>query len=245
MIQLRTFSITARCERTGHLGIAVATAIPCVGMLCPFVQADVGAVATQSFVNPYLGLWGLELLAQGHRADQVLEQLRQRDEGIALRQIAIVDRHGRSAAFSGDGCDGWYGHLTGDQYAIAGNMLVGPETLDAMQASFVQHPGESLAQRLLLALRTGQLAGGDKRGKQSAALKVFSTEQYPLVDIRVDDHHDPVNDLQRVYDVVKQQLLPFMDMLPTHANPTGHLDLAEARKRGLVQKEETAPATTS
>lgn len=235
MLKLNTFSITARCERTGQLGIAVSTAVPGVGMLCPFVQAEVGAVATQSFVNPYLGIWGLEYLATGNTATQTLELLKQRDAGLELRQFAIVDQHGGSAAFSGDGCDGWYGHLTGHNFAIAGNMLTGSETLTAMQASFLTGVQQPLTERLLEALVAGQHAGGDKRGKQSAAVKVFSTEQYPLVDLRVDEHTDPVAELVRVYGVAKGSLLPLIAMLPTHAHPTGHFDMAEARSRGILQ----------
>ena len=235
MLKLNTFSITARCERTGQLGVAVSTAVPGVGMLCPFVQAEVGAVATQSFVNPYLGIWGLEYLASGHTAPQTLELLKRRDAGLELRQFAVVDQHGGSAAFSGDQCDGWYGHLTGQNVAIAGNMLTGPETLTAMQDSFLTSEHQPLTERLLGALEAGQHAGGDKRGKQSAALKVFSTEQYPLVDLRVDEHADPVTELLRVYEVAKRMLLPLIAMLPTRAHPEGRFDMNESRSRGLLQ----------
>lgn len=241
MIKLSTFSITARCEHTGQLGVAVSTAIPCVGMLCPFVQSGVGAIATQSFVNPYLGIWGLENLALGLCAEDTLKKLSERDEGFELRQIAIVDANGESAAFSGNQCDGWYGHLTGRNYAVAGNMLTGPETLEAMQASFCQDTALPLAERLVHALAAGQRAGGDKRGKQSAALRVFSTEQYPLVDLRVDDHPDPVSELDRIYRVVESQLLPLMDLLPSRAYPAGRLDLDEARRRNLVQASSAPP----
>ena len=235
MLKLNTFSITARCERTGQLGIAVSTAVPGVGMLCPFVQAEVGAVATQSFVNPYLGIWGLQYLAQGHTAAETLEYLKQRDEGLALRQFAVVDRHGGSAAFSGDECDGWYGHLTGPNYAIAGNMLVGPATLEAMQQSISAGGEAPLVERLLAALSAGQAAGGDKRGKQSAAVKVYSTEAYPLVDLRVDEHPDPVPELLRVYAVAKEKLLPLIAMLPSKAHPGGLFDMEASRATGLLQ----------
>ena len=235
MLKLNTFSITARCERSGQLGIAVSTAVPGVGMLCPFVQAEVGAVATQSFVNPYLGIWGLQYLAQGHTAAETLEHLKQRDEGLALRQFAVVDRHGGSAAFSGDECDGWYGHLTGRNYAVAGNMLVGSATLEAMQQSFSAGGEAPLVERLLAALMAGQAAGGDKRGKQSAAVKVYSTEAYPLVDLRVDEHPDPVAELCRVYEVAKEKLLPFIAMLPSKAHPSGLFDMETSRAAGLLQ----------
>ncbi len=235
MIKLNTFSITARCARTGQLGVAVSTAVPGVGMLCPFVQAGVGAVATQSFVNPYLGLWGLEYLAAGHSATETLELLKGRDAGLALRQFAVVDRHGGSAAYSGEGCDGWYGHLTGPDYAVAGNMLVGGATLEAMEGHFAVAPDLPLVERLLGALQAGQNAGGDKRGKQSAAVKVFSTEAYPLVDLRVDEHHDPVPELRRVYAVAREQLLPLIAMLPTLAHPDGQFDMEASRRSGLLQ----------
>lgn len=235
MLKLNTFSITARCERTNQFGVAVSTAVPGVGMLCPFVASGVGAVATQSFVNPYLGIWGLEYLAQGHSAAETVELLKQRDPGIPLRQFAVVDRHGGSAAFSGKGCDGWYGHRTGPNYAIAGNMLVGEATLEAMEASF-SHTGDlPLVERLLEALKAGQNAGGDKRGKQSAAVKVYHLEDYPLVDLRVDEHIDPVPELLRVYGVARESLLPLIGYLPTRANPAGQFDMEDARRRGLLQ----------
>lgn len=237
MVKLNTFSITARCKRTGELGVAVSTAVPGVGMLCPFVQAGVGAVATQSFVNPYLGIWGLEYLAQGYSAPETLERLKGRDEGLALRQFAVVDRHGGSAAFSGAGCDGWSGHLTGQDFAVAGNMLVGAETLQAMQESFAHSEDLPLVERLLEALQAGQDAGGDKRGKQSAAVKVYSTEHYPLVDLRVDEHADPVPELRRVYSVAKEKLLPLIGMLPSLAHPAGLFDMNESRRRGLLQDQ--------
>jgi uncharacterized Ntn-hydrolase superfamily protein len=235
MLKLNTFSITARCERTGQLGVAVSTAVPGVGMLCPFVQAAAGAVATQSFVNPYLGIWGLEYLASGKTASQTLDLLKQRDAGLELRQFAIVDRFGGSAAFSGNQCDGWYGHLTGPDFAIAGNMLTGSETLTAMQSAFLTSDEVPFTERLLGALVAGQQAGGDKRGKQSAAVKVYSTEQYPLVDLRVDEHPNPVTELLRVYEVAKGTLLPLIAMLPTHAHPVGHFDMNESRARGILQ----------
>ncbi len=235
MLKLNTFSITARCARTGALGVAVSTAVPAVGMLCPFVRSGVGAVATQSFVNPYLGLWGLELLAQGLDADEVLERLKQRDPEIELRQLAVVDTRSGSAAFSGTGCDGWYGHRTGPDFAIAGNMLVGEATLDAMQASFLADDAPPLVERLLAALAAGQAAGGDKRGRQSAAVKVHTTEEYAHLDLRVDEHPDPVRELQRIYEVARTDLVPLLEMLPTLADPRGGFDPSRARAAGILQ----------
>lgn len=235
MLKLNTFSITARCPRTGEFGVAVSTKVPAVGSLCPFARADVGAIASQSFVNPYLGIWGLQHLAEGLSAEETLGKLLASDPDAQKRQLAVVDRDGRAAAFTGTECDTWNGHRTGDGYAVAGNMLVGRETIDAMAVAFEAKAGESLAERLLSALEAGQQAGGDKRGRQSAALYVVATEEYPLLDLRVDEHQDPVRELRRVYEVVKVQLLPLMRMLPTKENPAGTFDLALTRKMGLLQ----------
>lgn len=235
MLKYNTFSITARCRRTGALGVAVSTAVPAVGMLCPFVRSGIGAVATQAFVNPYLGLWGLELLAGGASAEQTIAALATRDPGIEQRQLAVVDARGGSAAFSGSACDGWYGHLTGPDHAIAGNMLVGEATLRAMQESFVAEDERPLAERLIGALAAGQAAGGDKRGKQSAALKIYTTEEYAALDLRVDEHPQPVAELQRVYDVALERLVPLLEMLPTLKDPLGGFDVERAREAGILQ----------
>lgn len=237
MIRLNTFSIAARCERTGQLGVAVSTRVPAVGMLCPFVASHVGAIATQSFVNPYLGIRGLQFLEKGHSAEETLDYLHTLDAGMAWRQIGIVDAKGGSISFSGDSCDGWYGHRTGADYAIQGNMLVGEDTLRAMEDSFLSTFEAPLAERLLHALLAGQDAGGDKRGRQSAAVKVYQDEEYPLLDLRVDEHADPVPELRRVYEVAKQTLLPLISMLPTKTHPNGLFDVEESRKRGLLQDE--------
>lgn len=238
-MKLNTFSITARCARTGQLGVAVSTKVPAVGMLCPFVASRAGAVATQSFVNPYLGLWGLEYLKSGHTASETLAALQARDPGIEYRQLAIVDQWGKSAAFSGNQCDTWYGHCTGANYAVAGNMLVGEDTIAAMEASFLATAEMDLplAERLLTALQAGQEAGGDKRGRQSAAVRVFDREDYPALDLRVDEHPDPVPELIRIYHVAQESLVPLLNMLPTHDTPAGRFDLNESRKRGLLQDE--------
>ncbi len=236
-MKINTFAITARCGRTGQLGVAVSTKVPAVGMLCPFVENNVGAVATQSFVNPYLGLWGLGYLRQGYSAEETLDLLAARDPGIQYRQLGIVDRQGRSAAFSGNQCDGWYGHRTGPNYAVAGNMLVGEDTVAAMEESFRATEGQriQLAERLLMALDAGQRAGGDKRGRQSAALKVYGLEAYPLLDLRVDEHLDPVAELIRVYAVAQESLVPLLNMLPTYDTPAGRFDMEESRRKGLLQ----------
>jgi len=184
-------------ERIGQFGVAVSTKVPAVGMLYPFVRSGIGAIATQSWVNPYLGLWGLDLLEEGKGAEEVKVLLIERDPVPAQRQFAVVDRWG-AAAHTGEESDTWRGHITGENFAAAGNMLVGEETVAAMAESFRDTRERPLAERLLLALQAGQDAGGDKRGRQSAAPKVVDKEDYPYLDLRVDEHADPVAELARV-----------------------------------------------
>ncbi len=230
-----TFSITARCEKTGQFGVAVTTRVPAVGALCPFVEAGVGGVATQSFVNPYIGINGLSYLKEGLSAEEVKERILQEDPEPAIRQFVIVDARGQAVAFTGDKCDGWKGHTVGKNYGVAGNMLVGEDTILETAKAFENSKGLPLAERLLKALQAGQDAGGDKRGRQSAAVKVVDTEEYPLVDLRVDEHEDPVKELRRVYDVAKKELFPFVRMLPTKENPAGKFDFESSREMGLLQ----------
>lgn len=221
MIELNTFSIAARCERTGMLGVAVSTAVPAVGAICPFVKPGVGAIATQSWVNPYLGLDGLTLLEEGKSAQETLDALVDSDPGRDVRQLGIVDSAGRSAAYTGSSCVDWAGHSVGDGFSVQGNMLVGPATVEKMAEAAEGSRALDLPERLMLVLEAGQAAGGDKRGKQSAALKIFNVEAYPWLDLRVDEHRNPVAELRRILGVARHQLLPFVDGMPTRENPLG------------------------
>lgn len=221
-----TFSLAARCPETNSYGVAVSTAVICVGQLCPFAAPGVGAVATQSFVNPYLGLHGLDYLREGLSAQQVLDRLTAEDDGRDVRQFTVVDSAGRSAAYSGKNCVGWFGHRTGENYAAAGNMLVGKETVDALAASFESSKGELLAERLVRALEAAQAAGGDKRGRISAAVKVYTTEDWPTVDLRVDASDDPVGDIRVLWGRWQSELQAFVGMMPSKAHPHGTYDLS-------------------
>lgn len=221
-----TFSIAARCPQTGMVGVAVSTAVPAVGAVCPFAAPGAGAVATQSWVNPYLGIDGLQLLREGRTAQETLEQLLAGDPGRDMRQLGIVDSSGNSVAYTGKSCTTWAGELTGDGYSIQGNMLTGGDTLAAMQDSFRGSESEALAERLVRVLEAGQAVGGDKRGRQSAAVKVYAAEEYPFLDLRVDEHDDPVAELRRVYEVALRQMLPFVEMMPTRHDPIGGHDEA-------------------
>lgn len=223
MIELNTFSVAARCPRTGMLGVAVSTAVPAVGGICSFIRPNVGAIATQSWVNPYLGIDGLKLLDAGRSAQETLDELLGGDDGRDERQLAVVDREGRSAAFTGSNCVEWCGHIAEDGFSVQGNMLVGAATVEKMAEAAQTSISMPLPERLMLVLEAGQTAGGDKRGKQSAALKVFWTEEYPYCDVRVDEHRHPVAELRRVYEIVKHQLMPFIDGMPKRSDPLGHI----------------------
>ncbi len=202
-----TFSIIARDPGDGLFGVAVSTAVPCVGALFPFAKAGLGAIATQSWVNVRLGSDGLRLLELGLSPEAALTSLLQEDPDAAKRQVAGIDARGRVFAYSGDECVDWYGHRTGENYSAQGNMLVGEETIDAMAEAFERSNGH-LAFRLLEALEAGQAAGGDKRGRESAALLVpapADAEPWSGFDIRVDQHPDPVAELRRISDLLHER----------------------------------------
>ena len=211
---LHTFSVAARCPRSGQLGVAISTALPAVGGYCSYVEPGVGAVATQSWTNPYLALDALAALAGDATAEDALSGVLQRDGEAELRQIGLVDGAGNTAVWTGGACTAWAGHRQGDGYTVQGNMLVGAETVTAMADAMDATGGQDLADRLVAALLAGQTAGGDKRGKQSAAVKVYGAEAYPLLDLRVDDHAEPAGELARIHALAKVQLQPFLDSLP-------------------------------
>jgi len=223
MDRLTTFSIVGRCARTGQLGVAVSTANAAAGRLVCWARAGVGAVATQSWPNLYLAIDGLELMARGSSASAAVAEVLRTDPGREVRQLGMVDAGGGSAAWSGSECTEWYGDVTGPDFAAQGNMLRGGDTVSAMADAFAAHSELTLAERLLTALEVGQAAGGDKRGRQSAALVVVDREDFPLWDVRVDEHPEPVAELRRVFEVVRLQMLPFVEGLPTRANPWGSL----------------------
>ncbi len=235
MLNLNTFSVVAYDPTSGMLGVAVSTKVPAVGAVCPFARAGVGAISTQAWTNPLLGVDGLDLLEQGYGAEETLRKLLDEDPDPETRQIIAVDREGRSAAHTGSDTDSWKGHRTGNGYAVAGNMLVGEETITAMAEAFEASEDEPLSERLLRALESGQAAGGDKRGRQSAALYVVKSEPYPYLDLRVDEHPDPVAELRRVHEVAKRELLPFIEAMPTRENPKGNF--GKELKEKMLEKD--------
>jgi uncharacterized Ntn-hydrolase superfamily protein len=209
-----TYSIVARCARTGELGAAVASAVPAVGAICLYLRAGVGAVSTQSWVNPYLALTLLDALAAGADAAEAVKRAMAEDAAAEFRQLGVIGRAGPGAAWTGESCTGWCGERAAPDHAVQRNMLTGPEVLNAMSAVFAGAAGEPLDERLMRALEAAQAAGGDKRGRQSAALAVIGAEEYRLVDLRVDEHPDPVAELRRIHGVARRQLAPFVAGMP-------------------------------
>ena len=176
-----TWSIIARDEYTGRIGIAVATRFFAVGALVPHIETGAGAIATQAFINPLYASQGLALLGGGTSAEDTVNQLTQGDEGRHNRQLHVMDRTGRFAAYTGDACIEWCGHQTRTTFSVAGNMLAGPAVLAETIRAYETQAALPFARRLIAAMQAGEAAGGDKRGKQSAALLIHDGENYPAL----------------------------------------------------------------
>ena len=217
-----TYSIAACDLEAGQWGIAVQSKYLAVGSVVPWAEPHAGAIATQAYANPTYGPEGLALLRDDLPADEVVRRLTSADEGRDERQLGVVDRHGGSASYTGSGCLEWAGHRTGRGFAAQGNILVGPETVDALAVTFESTGGRTLASRLLECLAAAQLAGGDRRGQQSASLLVveraggYAHLSDVAVDLRVDDHPHPIDELRRLYGLHEQLygLTPRGEWLP-------------------------------
>ena len=218
-----TWSIVAR-DPTGALGIAIASRFFAVGVLCPHARSNVGALSTQALVNPLYGGRGLDLLAERVPPYDVVRRLTEADGGRDHRQVHVVDALGRTAACTGARCIEWCGHRQGEGYSVAGNMLVGSEVISETARAYDAHPDLPFAERLLTALDAGDAAGGDKRGRQAAALIVYTTEEYPALSLRVDDSPQPFSELRRLYDKSFERYQPFVSCLPSRARPDGITD---------------------
>lgn len=204
-----TFSIVARCPKTLALGVCVSTAVPATGSVVPHVEAKVGAIATQGQTSVLYGINGLELLKMGLSPQTALDAMLKEDSEREKRQVAIIDKDGRKAAFTGKETLEWKGHLIGEDYVVAGNALVGAQVIEAMAQTF-ENSKDDLAERLLKALEAGQEIGGDKRGRTSAALFVVDKQPLPtrpFIDLRVDAHPNPVAELRRVWEDFKKLFL--------------------------------------
>jgi uncharacterized Ntn-hydrolase superfamily protein len=216
-----TFSIIARCTRTGQFGLAATTALPAVGKFLTHASPRAGAIATQAKLNPYLGIAGIRLLKTGMSAAEVIAALSNTDPRMDRRQLGVIDRDGKSAMWTGKGCKGWAGGEALDNLCVLGNRLEGPEVISAAIKAFNHMPHASLVDRLAEALAAGTAAGGDRKEERSSTIYVVETEEYPLWDIRVDDHDDPIGELFRLKDVFARQLLPHIARMATRANPAG------------------------
>ena len=243
-----TFSIVARDKTTGSYGIAVASRFFAAGAVVPHLAGQVGAIATQALVSPIYGTEGLSLLRSGISAERVIDAVVTPDRGSHSRQIHLIDAKGRAAAFTGDKCIEWCGHLIEDNVTVAGNMLTGPKVLDAAMDTFLANTQMPLEDRLLTAMEAAEAAGGDKRGRQSAALKIVREEDYPWLDIRADDHGAPLGELRRLHAVAKERYLHFAELMPTRQNIHGLLDRTEIDQKIAeleAEREEAGRASAS
>lgn len=221
-----TWSIVARDPKTGHLGIAVASRFFAVGGTVPHIKGRVGAIATQAFVSPLYGTDGLKLLDEGKSPEEIIATLTARDDGYRQRQMHLIDRQGRNAAFTGENCVDWAGHLVDDNVSVAGNMLAGSEVIAATLRVYKDRAasGAPLVECLLDAMDAGETAGGDKRGRQSAAIVIYRDQDYPWLRIHADDHTEPLIELRRLYAVAQERYLHVAETMPTRENPHGMID---------------------
>lgn len=202
-----TFSLVARCSRTYALGVCVSTAVPAVGSVVPHAEARIGAIATQGYTNIHYGIEGLKLLRMGFSPRTALKAMLSKDPEKEKRQIAIINSAGEKAAFTGRENTEWKGHIIRENCVAAGNTLASGKVLEAMGETFETSKG-SLAERLMRALEAGDAAGGDKRGKVSAALLVVGGEEFvqtrPFLSLRVDLHDEPVRELRRIFEAYRK-----------------------------------------
>jgi uncharacterized Ntn-hydrolase superfamily protein len=221
-----TWSILARDE-SGYFGMAIASRFFAVGSLCVHSRRKVGALSSQALLNPLYGQAGLDLLAQGFSPEQTIAALIAKDQGRDQRQLHILPFKGLPAAHTGSACVDWCGHLLEDGLSVAGNMLAGPKVIEHTAQAFKDTRGKPMGERLLAALDAGQAAGGDKRGKQAAALKIHRGEDYLQLDLRVDDHEEPFVELRRLYNKSLERFQPFLECLPSRHRPSGITERTE------------------
>lgn len=221
-----TWSIIGRDAATNRIGIIVATKFFAVGSRVPHIKTGVGAVASQAFVNPFFGAQGIALLQAGATADDVVRLLTNADEGRDHRQLHVMDRSGQFAAFTGASCVDWCGHRIHDGFSVAGNMLAGPAVIEETARAYRGAAELPFARRLITAMKAGEAAGGDKRGKQSAALLIHDDQDYSLLDLRVDDHAEPLAELTRLESIARERWVHFRRFMPSRENPSGLVDRA-------------------
>jgi len=220
-----TWSIVVHDTASGAFAIAVATRAFAVGASCPFVRAGVGAVSTQSVTNRYLGPAVLDAMARGLPPDAAIDGALAGDAGKGLRQVHAVDRLGRTAAWTGGNCVEWCGNVAGSGISIAGNMLASEATITTTLSAWQAARGMEVPERLMAAMEAGEAAGGDRRGRQSAAMLLTTTEDFPDLNLRVDDHPTPLTELRRLVGLWREQGQPRIGIAPSKANPSGFIDM--------------------
>ncbi|MGG5823818.1 DUF1028 domain-containing protein [Falsiroseomonas sp. HW251] len=214
-----TWSILARDPITGEIGAAVASRFLACAALVIRVEGGLGAACTQALVNPFLAPDALDRLRAGQSPEEALTAVIAADPGRAARQLHVMALDGRSARHTGDDCVGWCGSVAGVDVSVAGNMLAGPAVVEATRDAFLAAAGQPFPLRLLAAMDAGEAAGGDKRGRQAAGIVVASRDPYPDLDLRVDDHPDPLAELRRLYGVWRGYTRHFRRFLPGRDHP--------------------------
>ena len=235
-----TYSIIARDAETNEIGIAVASRFFACGAAVPYIGRRV-AVATQAFVNPLWGTEGRRMLENGEPAEALIAEFAERDAGRDIRQCHMLDTDGNFAAHTGKDCVDWAGHRTGTHHSVAGNMLTGPEVVEATFATYAARSDLPMAERLLAAMRAGEEAGGDKRGRQAAGLVIHRGQDHAYLDLRADDHGDPLSELDRLLEVAGERYLHVADAMPNLDNFSGTTDRAPIDS-AILRAEETRKA---
>jgi len=221
-----TWSVIFRERDGGRIAIAVATKFFAVGARVPYVEPQKGAVATQALLNPLYGIDGLKLIRDGVGAQDLVRILTSRDEGQAHRQVHVLGADGKFAAHTGAECVPWCGHWIGEDFSVAGNMLAGPQVISETVRVLRKRDDLPLPRRLITAMKAGEKVGGDKRGKQSAALVIYGSNEYSDLDLRVDDHVEPLLELARLEAASRERWTHFRPFLATRQNPAGIFDRA-------------------
>jgi uncharacterized Ntn-hydrolase superfamily protein len=250
-----TFSIVAWDPTTQMTGVAVATKHLAVGALVPHAKATIGAIATQAQTNPLLGIWGIQLLEQRAISEGTLDEISVEDIIYLLlkddkdrdhRQLHLVDHNGHTAAWTGKECIDWAGHFTFPYFSVAGNMLVGEQTLLAMAEAYQAKEGMEFSERLLQALEAGEAAGGDKRGRQSAAIYVVNQDVYPYLDLRVDHHNNPIAELRYLFEESRKDYYQmFRQTMPTrHPRTTEPISLNPTPWSSSTKAQQKSASTT-
>jgi uncharacterized Ntn-hydrolase superfamily protein len=230
-----TWSIVAHDPNADAFAVAVATKAFAVGASCPFVRAGVGAVSTQSMTNRYLGPAILDAMQRGLAPAAAIEGALAGDDGRGIRQVHAIDRNGRSAAWTGGNCVEWCGSVSAGGISVAGNMLAGEPTIAATLASWKSNQNLPMPERLMTAMEAGEAAGGDRRGKQSAAMVMVTTEDFPDLNLRVDDHPEPLRELRRLLSIWKVEGVSRLGIAPSKINPSGLTDL-DAIEAGWIAR---------